>query len=334
MVLGFYDKQASINELFSATGVKPGRYVGFGQLQTVARDYDIPLKYGANHSLNDLKRWIDEGKPAIALVKYDHWSQIEPGVSTQDSFTGPHFVVVVGYGEGNIYINDPNYWPPRREQGHNKAWSEVLFNLAWSNVRTASSPNPNNAVIVPTVGKTEATETPTDTQHIIEYVVQSGDTWSGLAGKFYGDQSRYDEILVFNNLGTGAPLYVGQRLRIPLTKEGEEETSPEKLIVLGQGATQVVDEDLIEHLRTKEVNAGNLAPTADAEAVLRAFVDDIENAGSAQPIEYIVQPGDTWAGIAGKFYHNQMRYREIMTFNNLAPGAPLYAGKKLLIPPP
>ncbi len=333
MVLGYYGHQVSINDLFAASGVEPGRYIGFGQLQAIARDYDLTLKYGANHSLNDLKRWIDEGKPAIALVKYSYWSQIEPGVSTQDGFSGPHFVLVVGYGNGNIYINDPNYWPPRRQEGHKKAWSEVLFNLAWSNVRTASAPNPNNAVIVPASGKMEETPPqPEDVARAVAYTVQPGDTWSALAAKFYGDQSRYAEILVFNHLATGAPLYVGQKLRIPLTEEGEEEMSTEQPVTLGHGATQSIDADLIQRLKDKEVKAGRLASNADRGTVLQAFVDPIKNAGAKKALEYIVQPGDTWAGISGKFLHDQMRYRDIMTFNNLPPGTPLYAGQKLLIP--
>jgi uncharacterized protein YvpB/LysM repeat protein len=338
MVLGYYGRQANINELYAATNVEPSKYIGFGQLQQVARGYDLTFNYGEGHKLNDLKGWIDEDKPVIALVKYSYWSQIEPGVSTQDAFPGPHFVVVVGYGDGNIYVNDPNYWPPRRQEGHRKAWSEVLFNLAWGNVRTSEVPNPNNAVIVPTVGKADngapALET-ASTGDVIEYEVQPGDTWSGLAGKFYGDQTRYPEILAFNNMGAGAPLYVGQKLRVPLEGAPAEVTLPDQPIVLGEGATQVVDADLVRRLKEEWVSAGKLAADADESTVLRAFVDELErgDGGEAPVIEYVVQPGDTWAGIAGKFFGDQMRYREIIAFNQLPLSAPLYAGQKLRIPP-
>jgi uncharacterized protein YvpB/LysM repeat protein len=337
MVLGYYGVQVSVNELFSATGVAPGRYTGFGQLQRVARDYGVTFNYQDGRSLNDLKLWIDRDKPVIALVKYSYWSQIEPLVSTQDTFSGPHFVVIVGYGDGNIYINDPNYWPPRRQEGRNKAWSEVLFNLAWSNVRTAAAPNPNNAVIVPAAdrasGGSPAPGTGTASQ-VIEYTVRPGDTWSGLAGKFYGDQSRYPEILAFNNLSAGAPLYAGLKLRIPVRQETGEGV-PDQTIVLGEGARQTIDADAVKSLREKWVREGKLSATADEPAVLRAFVQEIErwDAGKVTAIEYIVQPGDTWAGIAGNFYGNQMRYREIMAFNQLPPGSPLFAGQRLLIPP-
>ena len=337
MVLDYYGRHESINKLFSATGVQPGQYTGFGQLQGVARAYDVTFQYGANHSLNDLKRWIDEDKPSIALVKYSAWSQIEPGVSTQDAFTGPHFVVVVGYGDGNIYINDPNYWPPRRQEGHKKAWSEVLFNLAWSNVRTPSVPNPNNAVIVPVAGRPESDRPASGTEDAqgVEYIVQSGDSWTGIAAKLYGDQSRYPEIMAFNNLSAGASLYVNQKLRIPI-REGEGGTMPsDQPIVLGKGAIQTVDADLVERLKKKWIGEGKLAATADETAVLRTFVDQVKSwdAGEATAIEYVVQSGDTWASIAGKFFGDQMRYREILEFNQLAPGAVLSAGQKIRIPP-
>jgi nucleoid-associated protein YgaU/uncharacterized protein YvpB len=327
MVLDYYGKRANINELFDATGAEAGQYVGFGQLQQVARAYGVTFRYGANYRLNDLKRWIDEDKPAIALVKYSHWSELDAGVSTQDTFTGPHFVVIVGYGDGSIYINDPNYWPPRRGEGHRKAWSEVLFNLAWSNVSTPNVPNPNNAVIVPTV-ETVSDAPVLETDKVIEYTVQPGDTWSGLAAKFYGNQTRYPEIMAFNHLEPGTVLYIGQKLRIPIE---EEATMP---IVLGQGAIQTVDADLVRRLKEEWVSAGKLAATADEATVLRAFVDEIKrrDADEVTVLEYTVQPGDTWAGIAGKFLGDQMRYREIMELNNLSPGAPLYAGQKLAIP--
>jgi nucleoid-associated protein YgaU/uncharacterized protein YvpB len=346
MVLGFYGQEASINELLAATGVSPGRYVGFSQMQRVARDYDVTFDFGANHTLADLKRWIDEGKPAIALVKYSYWSQIEPGLSTQDTFSGPHFVVVVGYGDGNIYVNDPDYWPPRRGEGKAKAWTEVLFNLAWSNVRTPSLPNPNNSAIVPTRGlerPVEPVAEPVETPNALEYTVQPGDTWTGLAGRFYGDQTRFREILAFNNLSEGSSLYIGQRLRIPLTTEVGGVPSLEELVVLGEGAEQILTADLVRDLKDAWTRTGRLVASADTTTVLREFLkekglwettqDPEATRSTSVIIEYTVQPGDSLALIAGRFLGNQMRYPEIVELNGLHPGTPLQIGQILRIPP-
>lgn len=336
MILGYFGKQVTIKELYATAGVKPSEYVGFGKLQQMARAYGFTFQYEVNRKLNDLKRWIDEDKPVIALVKYSYWSQIEPGVSTQSSYSGPQFVVVIGYGDGGFYINDPNYRSPRREEGRKKAWSEVLFNLAWSNVRVPNLPNPNNAVIVPIVAMTDADEAAPestderDSVEYIEYTVKPGDTWSGLAGRFLQDQTLYPELLAFNNLSPGAPLFVGQKLRIPLAPR-ESEDLP---IILGEGALQTVDASLVRSLKEKWVGEGKLAATADRATVLRAFVQEIElwTASEPQAIEYVVQPGDTWAGIAGRFLGDQMRYPEIMKFNQAPPGAPLLLGQKIRIP--
>jgi len=346
MVLGYFGTEASINELLDATGVSPGRYVGFSQMQRVAGVYDITFKYGADYTLADLKRWIDEGKPAIALVKYSYWSQIEPGVSTQDTFSGPHFVVVVGYGNGNIYVNDPDYWPPRREEGQAKALTEVLFNLAWSNVRTPSFPNPNNSVIVPAQGGAVPVEPdvePEETPNVIEYTVQPGDTWTGLAGRFYGDQTRFVEILAFNHLAEGSSLYIGQKLRIPLTSEREVLPSSMEPVVLGEGAVQILTVGLVRDLIDTWTRAGKLTTTADTTTVLREFLkekglwdaeqDPDVTRSATMAIEYTVQSGDSWTAISGRFLGNQMRYPEILEFNGLHPDAPPHVGQIIRIPP-
>jgi hypothetical protein len=322
----------------------------------VARTYGLAFDYATGRRLDDLKRWIDEGKPPIALVRYSHWSQIQPGVSTQDGFTGPHFVVVVGYGDGNIVINDPNYWPPRRLEGYRKAWSEELFHLAWSQVGMPAMPNPNNAVIVPTRGKVQQPGEGDETTPTVTYIIRPGDSWRDLAIKFYHDPSRYREILAFNGLRPGLRPVVGDELRIPVPIEMEGRLSFEQDLVLGQGVTQLVDADLLEELKRRWVLEGRIAASADPSALLRSFVDEITQSTEASiggpkeedparppetptdqetpkttVVEYVVQPNDSWPAIAGRFLGDQSRYPEIIAFNRLSPDARLWAGQKVYI---
>jgi len=111
--------------------------------------------------------------------------------------------------------------------------------------------------------------------------------------------------------------------------------SPDQRVVLGAGATQTVDARLVKRLKEKWIREGKLDATADEAAVLRAFVESVERWGrpDTTAIEYVVKPGDTWAGIAGRFLGDQTRYPEIIAFNQLPPDAPLMANQKLRIPP-
>lgn len=150
MVLGYYGVRARIDDLFAATGMPPGRYISFDQLMRVGRGYGVEFAYSANNALDDLKGWIDAGKPALALVQYRYWSRHRPPM-TQDNIQGPHFVVVVGYDDqGQVFVNDPDYWMPRRQEGYRQVYTDALFSQAWFNL---DPPNANGSAIVPVTGQ-------------------------------------------------------------------------------------------------------------------------------------------------------------------------------------
>jgi hypothetical protein len=56
---------------------------------------------------------------------------LQPGISTQSSFEGPHFVVVVGFDDEHIYVNDPLWRNERRIEGFRRAWTYRQFDDAW-----------------------------------------------------------------------------------------------------------------------------------------------------------------------------------------------------------
>jgi len=47
------------------------------------------------------------------------------------------------------------------------------------------------------------------------YVVQAGDTFSGISLKYYGDLNKYDIIMKYNNIKNENSLFVGQELKVP-----------------------------------------------------------------------------------------------------------------------
>ncbi|SMP60004.1 LysM peptidoglycan-binding domain-containing protein [Anoxynatronum buryatiense] len=60
-----------------------------------------------------------------------------------------------------------------------------------------------------------ATPPPTSTEPHTNYTVQSGDTLYAISLRFYGDGSRYPEIMSYNNITDASSLRAGQVLRIP-----------------------------------------------------------------------------------------------------------------------
>lgn len=145
MVLTHYDMPKGTDEVFAATGAGVDAYVTMAQMRRAAEQLGLPLTYHTGRSLDDLREWLDQGRPVIALVKYGVWSSL--GL-TWDDFTGPHFVVVVGYDDqGNILVNDPDYRGARRLEGDHKPYPAELFRQAWYGLDPAD--NPQGAALVP-----------------------------------------------------------------------------------------------------------------------------------------------------------------------------------------
>ena len=132
MVLHAYGVNVSTNAVYRKTGTKANDFVSLAQLMRAAQSYGYPLDYFHSWTLAQLKAKISEGRPVMLLVHYGAWSQLQPGVSTQSSFKGPHFVVVVGFDDEHIYVNDPLWRDERRIEGFRRAWTHQQFDEAWS----------------------------------------------------------------------------------------------------------------------------------------------------------------------------------------------------------
>ena len=133
-----------INQVDPATGKKKWG-TSAGDLIKAAKGRSLVLNrktFLPSTALDDLKRTIDAGTPFIALVNYAFWDPI-----VRNNFKGPHFVVVVGYDNTNIYIHDPLFRGNRREQGNYWAYAYKDFTAAWGGCSIQFN-NPNYLALI------------------------------------------------------------------------------------------------------------------------------------------------------------------------------------------
>lgn len=114
MVLGWHRKKngkpdpsddPTVNDLWNKTGLASGDLVNVNTLINLANDYPLTLKRkkAGSARIDWITDQIDDGYPVIMLC---HYGTIKPADAT---WTGGHFVVVVGYSPTHIYYHDPNW---------------------------------------------------------------------------------------------------------------------------------------------------------------------------------------------------------------------------------
>ena len=96
------------------------------------------------------------------------------------------------------------------------------------------------------------------------YVVKEGDTWWGIAQSQLGSGSRYGELQVFNGLGEGAVIHVGDEIKIPIE---QSETPDEELKQLPESAS-----DWAQEAWVKAYNKGVLDGTNPQGVVSREML--------------------------------------------------------------
>ena len=129
MILNGLGKYVTTNTVFRRSGAESSSYVSVSQMIRAAATWDVTFRYFYPWTLNDLKRSVQNGMPAITLIHYGAWRSL--GLN-QSSFTGPHFVVVLGYDQEHVYVNDPLWWGTRRWEGEHRRLTNAQFEAAWS----------------------------------------------------------------------------------------------------------------------------------------------------------------------------------------------------------
>lgn len=134
MLIAYYKGNISPDEISKKIGV--AGLVNFPQIQTALASFSYKILGASFKTIADLKKSIDSGVPFIAILHYGDLP------NRQDTYTGGHAVVVTGYDDKNIYVNDPNFWGDRREEGNNKMYPITSFDKAWQS--KADGNNPGN----------------------------------------------------------------------------------------------------------------------------------------------------------------------------------------------
>lgn len=183
--------------------------VTFIRLAEAYRHYGIAVTRMRFWNLDGLKDAIDERKPVCACVEYGKM----PPASKQDQvFKAGHFVLVVGYENGQIIYHDSNFRDSREAEGAFRRISENEFLRAWNTVPNIASAN---SALVPVVGKVEVAPPPTplenstDLSNFLEFwemdkaqaleVVAFGNVFADMIAR----AQKGEKFLFFRNSGGG-----------------------------------------------------------------------------------------------------------------------------------
>jgi hypothetical protein len=152
MLINAHGVAVTTDAVFRRTGVPEGSYVSMAQLMRVGESYGVPLEFRKGLRLADLRGALDQARPMIALVHYGAFSGIQPGVSTQNQFAGPHFVLGVGYEADFVLVHDPLWTGNRRHEGAFKKWRNDIWMQAWGRCHedcdAAGRCNPDFAALI------------------------------------------------------------------------------------------------------------------------------------------------------------------------------------------
>ena len=143
MILRFYGREATINQLAAEAGMSEvRRLTSPDDLARAAALHGVALVHKMSASLQDIEAELVAGRPVIALIHYGSLGSLR-----QDSYNGGHWLVVIGMDENDVIVNDPDWAYGRRAGGAGLRIPRNVFEQAMLDCKLDGN-MPNQAVFV------------------------------------------------------------------------------------------------------------------------------------------------------------------------------------------
>lgn len=160
MLLAYYGKLGNftVDQLARETSLASGASgLMPGQLVTLAARHGLPT-CTRTATLTSLRYEIDRGRPVCILVAYRF---INNRLDIGDNVPGKdgHFLNIIGYDDDHFVANDPDYWVPYTERGHDtdiaitdlqRAMAEYQYQVVFVEVSKMSLGDQINALVLQT----------------------------------------------------------------------------------------------------------------------------------------------------------------------------------------
>jgi len=183
MLLAAYTGERMTPDAFYSQISAEDTYLSRRQVGEVLQSKGVDWENRRDLTLDDLYRYLQASKPCIALINY---GVLREHIETESTFTGPHFVLVVGMDQKHVYVHDP-LW---RETGG--AWlpvPHVAWRATWERAKEQLT-NPPCSLLIP------ATSLPTQhSARVLVYWEQDEYYYPALIVQYEGEDYliRYDD---------------------------------------------------------------------------------------------------------------------------------------------
>ena len=129
MLLKGYDRLASdesVDSLYQSVVKSGDRFTSWMENITILRTHGLYPHYRWRMKINDIEEHLSRGYAVMALINY---GVLKDHISTYSSFSGNHFLLVIGVDDENFILHDP-LW--KSDDGKNLYVNKSVFEKAWS----------------------------------------------------------------------------------------------------------------------------------------------------------------------------------------------------------